>query len=104
MKIVVLDEAEQDLREGYRFYESQAMGVGVYFLDSLFADIDSLQLYPGRHPIHFGGYHRALSRRFPFGVYYTVTGDEIRVHAVLDLRRRPAWLRKRIKQSKPQTP
>lgn len=42
MKIKILASASQDLIEGYRFYESQAEGVGVYFLDSLYSDIDSL--------------------------------------------------------------
>jgi hypothetical protein len=54
MKIVILDEAERDLAEGFDFYERQEEGVGAYFLDSLAADIDSLTLYAGFHRIHFG--------------------------------------------------
>ncbi|MEW6302239.1 MAG: hypothetical protein AB1705_02135 [Verrucomicrobiota bacterium] len=42
MKLVILEEAEQDLIEGYCFYEEQAEELGDYFLDSLFADIESL--------------------------------------------------------------
>ena len=53
-----------------RFYEQQAEGVGEYFLDTLFSDIDSLVISGGIHPIHFGKYHRLLSKRFPFAVYY----------------------------------
>jgi len=34
VKIEILDEAERDLVEGFRFYESQATGLGDYFLDS----------------------------------------------------------------------
>jgi hypothetical protein len=60
MKVQILDEAEQDLVDGFRFYEAQDAGLGDYFLDSLFSDIDSLQLYGGIHPRHFG-YHRFLS-------------------------------------------
>ena len=41
MKIEILDEAEADLIEGYHFYEAQDAGLGSYFLDSLFSDIDS---------------------------------------------------------------
>ena len=65
MKVQILDEAQQDLVEGYRFYESQVAGLGDYFLDSLFSDIDSLQFYAGIHALHFG-YNRLLSKRFPF--------------------------------------
>lgn len=45
MTIVVLDDAQEDLVTGYHFYEDQSPGLGSYFLDSLFADIDSLLLY-----------------------------------------------------------
>jgi hypothetical protein len=37
--IRILSAARRDLMRGYRFYESQASGVGRYFLDSLFSDI-----------------------------------------------------------------
>ena len=57
MNVRILDEAEQDLVDGFRFYEMQDEGLGDYFLDSLFADIDSLHLYAGIHSVNFG-YHR----------------------------------------------
>jgi len=47
MKIRILKSAQDDLMRGYRFYEQQRQGLGDYFLDALFADIDSLQLYAG---------------------------------------------------------
>ena len=49
LKIEILDEAEADLIEGFQFYEHQKTGLGWYFLDSLFSDIDSLFLYGGIH-------------------------------------------------------
>jgi len=68
MKINILTSASQDLVEGYWFYEKQAEGVGNYFLDSLYSDIDSLIINAGVHPIYFKKYHRMLSKRFPFAV------------------------------------
>ena len=96
MKIKILASARQDLIDGYRFYESQAEGVGAYFLDSLYSDIDSLTISAGVHSIHFGKYHRLLSKRFPFAVYYRVENETAFVYAVLDCRRRPAWIRKKL--------
>ena len=40
MRIEILNEAKDDLAEGYVFYEDQSQGLGSYFLDSLFAVID----------------------------------------------------------------
>ena len=74
MKITILESAKDDLKEGYYFYELQERGVGRYFLDSISADIESLRLFAGIHSIHFGKYHRLLSKRFPFAVYYRVEG------------------------------
>jgi hypothetical protein len=54
----------------------------------LLADIESLQLYAGVHETHFG-YHRLLSRRFPYAVYCQLNGDTVLVYAVLDMRRSP---------------
>lgn len=91
MKIRILSCAIRDLVEGYRFYEKQRPGIGSYFLDALYADIDSLLVNAGIHPIYFGHYHRLLSRRFPFAIYYRIEDETVLVYAVLDCRRNPAW-------------
>ncbi|NVN89936.1 MAG: type II toxin-antitoxin system RelE/ParE family toxin [Desulfuromonadales bacterium] len=96
MKIRILDAASQDLIDGARFYEQQSAGLGEYFIDSLFSEIDSLLIYAGIHPVFFGGYHRMLAKRFPFAIYYRATESEVSIHAVLDCRRNPAWARKRL--------
>ena len=97
MKIQILSSASQDLIDGYWFYEKQSEGVGSYFLDSLFSDIDSLLISAGIHPIYFQKYHRLLSKRFPFAIYYKIENDRILISAVLDCRKDPAWIRNKIK-------
>ncbi len=95
MRIELLDSAEKDLLDGFQFYERQSKGLGNYFLESIFSDIDSLNLYAGIHAIHFG-YNRMLSKRFPFAIYYKSDKKIIRVYAILDCRRNPAWTRNRL--------
>lgn len=96
MRVRILQSASEDLIEGRRFYERQAEGLGEYFLDSLFSDIDSLQLYAGIHSVHFDKYYRMLSRRFPFAVYYQIQAEAAVVYAILDCRKKPAWIRHRL--------
>ena len=98
MKIEILDEAQEDLIQGFRFYEGHEPGLGTYFLDCLFSDIDSLLLYAGIHQIVYT-YRRCLSKRFPFAIYYSREGEVVRVHAVLDCRTNPLWVRTRLKAS-----
>jgi plasmid stabilization system protein ParE len=97
MKVRVLRPALEDLAAGRQFYDRQQEGIGGYFFDSLFAEIDSLVLYAGIHRIQFG-YHRLLARRFPYAVYYCVVGEEVVVHRVLDCRRDPRWIRRELKE------
>lgn len=97
MKIRLLSIAVDDIESGRHFYERQQAGLGDYFLDSLFSDIDSLLLYAGIHQKVFG-YYRTLSRRFPYAIYYRVEREEIQVWRVLDCRQNPASIAKRLKQ------
>jgi hypothetical protein len=66
----ILDEAQDDLIQGFRFYEGREAGLGAYFLDCLFLDIDSLLVYGEIHQVVYG-HHRCLSKRFPFAIYYS---------------------------------
>ena len=74
MRIEILDEAQEDLIQSYAFYESREVGLGTYFLNCLLSDIDLLLLYAGIHQVTYD-YHRSLSKRFPFAIYYRVNGD-----------------------------
>jgi hypothetical protein len=71
MRIQILDQAELDLSEGSKFYEDQEPGLGWYFLTNLYADIESLRIHAGVHRKAYKHYHRLLSRRFPFAVFFT---------------------------------
>jgi plasmid stabilization system protein ParE len=95
VKIKILPSAIDDLHAARLFYEKQAAGVGDYFFDSLFSDIDSLVLYAGIHRKVYG-FYRMLSRRFPYAVYYRMNGDVAVVWRVLDLRRDPARTRQAL--------
>ena len=88
MKLRLLPEAELDLEIGAGFYESQTPGLGTYFNDCLTSDIESLKLYAGIHE-KYRGFFRALSKRFPFAIYYDVNKDWIEIYAVLDSRQDP---------------
>ena len=97
MRLEILPSALNDLRAGRQFYENQQASLGEYFQDSLFSDIDSLILYAGIHRKIFG-YHRLLSRRFPYAVYYKMEYPEtVVVWRVLDMRQEPGKIRSELK-------
>ena len=90
MKVALSPGAEQDLLDGFEFYEFQQANLGWYFLDSLYSDIDSLGLFAGIHPKRFGALYWTTSKRFPFSIYYHLADGTATVVAVLDSRQNPS--------------
>ena len=64
----------------------------------LFSDIDSLMLYAGIHR-QVLGFHRMLSRRFPWAVYYRFdAAGAVVVYRVLDCRQDPGKTRAALRK------
>ena len=83
MKIKLSTVAEMDLIDGFWFYEHQEPGVGEYFQTSVNADIDSLKIHAGIHPI-VHKYHRMVCKTFPYNVYYRMpTKTKVEVVAII---------------------
>jgi hypothetical protein len=85
-----------DLARGRRFYERQGERLGEYFMNTLYSDIDSLALYGGIH-LKVGDYHRLLSKRFPYAIYYRMNNEMVEVWRVLDCRQDPRRIRRALK-------
>lgn len=95
MRVRILDRAERDLEGGAEFYERQEQGLGIYFFDSLDADIATLAKTAGVHrKVH--GHHQLLAKKFPYAIYYEVVDGMALVNAVVDCRREPAWIKKHL--------
>lgn len=94
-EVLVLKDAIEDLENGRDFYNSQEYGVGDYFRDTLISDFESLFLYAGIHSFSHG-YHKMLSKRFPYAVYYSFENHIVRIIAVLPMKRDPLWIEKRL--------
>ena len=96
MNIKILAIALEDLSEARKFYTKQGEGLGEYFIDSLFSDVDSLVLYGGMHPKVYG-YHRMLSKRFPYAIYYKIEEKSfVVVYRILCLRRNPEIIKQSL--------
>lgn len=88
-------EAEQDVEEAASWYEKQSDGLGKEFLDEVLVTLDRLAALPSLYPIIHRNTQRALTHRFPFGIYYRVEGEQIVVVAVMHGSRNPARWKKR---------
>ena len=85
-------EADLDVLNATLWYEEQRLGLGVEFLDQLSFLFERVATRPLQFPAFDGPVHRALLHRFPYGVYFNPTGEEVKVLAILHLLRHPdAW-------------
>ena len=96
MRVEISTDAHEDLANGHAFYERQSSGLGGYFADTLYSEIESLQIYAGIHPIR-NGFYRMLARRFPYSIFYQIEGDVTRVYAVLDNRMNPIRIQRMLR-------
>jgi hypothetical protein len=60
------------------------------------ADIRSLNIYAGVHQVFDNRFYRMTCRTFPYSIYYLIEGSVIKVYAVLDDRRDPEWIHRRL--------
>ena len=96
MRVEILASAAEHIADGYWFYENQLPGLGAHFRASILADIRSLSINAGVHELHFEKYFRAVSKRFPFAIFYLVEEQVARVYAVVDCRRNPEWVKRQL--------
>jgi toxin ParE1/3/4 len=88
-RLVVKPEAEQDLAAAYAWYEGQRSGLGEELLLCVEAAIESARRNPELFPVVRANVRRALTRRFPFGVFYVTEPDRIVVLAIYHSSRDP---------------
>lgn len=96
--IEISGRAYQDLANGAAFYERQSRGVGRYFISCLEVDIEGLKVTAGIHREAYANYHRLISRVFPYAIFYVFSEESVEIRAVVDCRRNPKWIRKRLSE------
>lgn len=72
-----------DLREARVWYEGQCAGLGDEFLVAIAEALTRLEAAPERFPFYYGKFRRALTRRFPYKVFFQIHGDAVIVFRVL---------------------
>ncbi len=84
--------------DGYWFYEFQEKGAGSYFRSCQLDDAERLRATGGVHAI-VSNYHRALSKVFPFSIYYRLEDeDSLTIVAILDQRQKPSKIERILRR------
>ena len=83
--------AERELNDAVQYYELESPGLGASFLSEVEHSCNRITEHPEAAPIVLGSIRRRLLRRFPYALLYSIHQDSIRILAVMNLRRRPAY-------------
>ena len=89
-------DAESDIQSAFEWYESKNEGLGHDFLRAVEACLDMIQRQPLGFPRVHKSLRRHLLRRFPYGIFYTLSTSEIVVLACFHASRSPhKWMKRR---------
>jgi plasmid stabilization system protein ParE len=91
MLVSFQDLAKLELNEAADYYKSESVGLGQAFITEVERCTDEIVQYPEAGLVMHGSIRRRLIRRFPYAVLYRVKPTEIRILAVMNLKRRPAY-------------
>jgi len=91
MPVSFHDLAKLELNEAAEYYDSESAGLGQAFITEVERCTEEIVRYPDAGLVTRGSIRRRLIRRFPYALLYRAKPKEIRVLAVMNLKRRPAY-------------
>jgi len=91
VRVTFNELAERELNDAARYYELEQAGLGAAFITEVLRCTEAIADHPEAGPTVFGTIRRRLCQRFPYGLLYTVAGNELRILAVMNLKRRPGY-------------
>ena len=97
MKYSFHEEAEKELNDAIDYYNECQNGLGFEFVEEVHSSIQNILLFPSAWAPLSPNTRRCLTNRFPYGVIYQITADEIFIIAVMQLNRDPGYWKNREK-------
>ncbi len=93
MNVYFLDVAEQEFNDAFEYYESEQEGLGARFKTEVTKTLLRITAYPSAYQKLSKRTRRCLVAKFPYGIIYQQSQEEILIIAVANLHRKPDyWL------------
>ena len=81
--------AAAELDEAWEWYDDRRIGLGDELLLCVEAVVDAISRQPEMYPVVENGIRRALTRRFPYAIFYLDEPEHVVVLAVFHVSRDP---------------
>jgi toxin ParE1/3/4 len=95
-RLIIRPEAEAELADAFDWYETRVRGLGAEFLLCVDAVFNAIARDPQHYPRVHDSVRRALTRRFPYGVFFVEDDARVVVLAIFHARRNPERWQERI--------
>ncbi|MBI5048444.1 MAG: type II toxin-antitoxin system RelE/ParE family toxin [Deltaproteobacteria bacterium] len=92
-------DAEEELNEAIAYYNERQNGLGLEFVKEVYLSIQNILSLPLAWAPLSANTRRCLTNRFPYGVIYQVTDEQVFIIAVMHLNREPNYWEKREKKA-----
>ena len=96
MRLIVRPEAEADLLQAFSWYEDQQPGLGRAFMDEVSRCLNAIAQLPLSFAVVNTPARRAMTRRFPYALFFVVGEEAISVVAAFHMARNPEALSQRL--------
>ena len=98
MNVITLEVAEVELHEAKEHHDLQRQGLGIEFVLAFEEAMQRVVAFPEAWGLIADKVRCCIFKRFEYGVIYVVRGDTIFVLAVMHLKRRPGYWKRRLKE------
>jgi plasmid stabilization system protein ParE len=95
-RLVVTQEAEADILDGYLSYEKKQDGLGWKFIDEIEYAFARVLLNPFLYREVEVDIRRAVTHRFPYLLFYTFDENSVQILAVIHGAQDPAYIQERL--------
>jgi len=91
MQIEIIEPASIELDDAIEFYELQLKGLGKIFFEEVLETTELISQFPDLFTRNSKHTRKALLRKFPFSIIYTLYIDKIYIIAVAHQNRQPEY-------------
>ncbi len=89
-------EAETELEVAIQYYEDCEQSLGYDFAIEIYTTIQNILAYPNAWPALESDIRRCQTRRFPYGVVYSIEANQVFILAVMHLHKNPDYWKHRL--------
>ena len=81
-RLIIRDFAKEHIKEAARWYEQNRRGLGREFVADVDDCMERIRTFPQSYQCVHGNIRRAVTRRFPYKIFYVFEEDAVQIIAV----------------------